>query len=111
MSQASSPGRCCWPMPWIRSGAPSAARTRTAANDFREGSFASVLTAPRSLPVYYTIFVHTLAMAATINLVRHEEKLGHTGASALIDPAILAVAISFAFVAHLIEIALWAALV
>jgi hypothetical protein len=61
--------------------------------------------------IYYTIFVHALAMAATINLVRHEEKLGHTGASALIDPAILAVAISFAFVAHLIEIALWAALV
>jgi hypothetical protein len=49
-------------------------------------------------------------MAATINLVRHEKKLGRTGAGALIDLAILAVAISFAFVAHLIEIALWAAL-
>jgi hypothetical protein len=57
-----------------------------------------------------TIFVHALAMAATINLVRHEKKLGRTGAGALIDLAILAVAISFAFVAHLIEIALWAAL-
>jgi Ion channel len=57
-----------------------------------------------------TIFVHALAMAATINLVRHERKLGRTGAGALIDLAILALAISFAFVAHLIEIALWAAL-
>ncbi len=31
MSQASSPGRCCWPMSLIRCGGPSAVRTRTAA--------------------------------------------------------------------------------
>ena len=57
-----------------------------------------------------TIFVHALALAAAINLFRYERKLGRTGAGALIDLAILALVISFAFVAHLIEIALWAAL-
>src|SRR5215813_9656438 len=57
-----------------------------------------------------TIFVHALALAATVKLFRHERRLGHVGAGALIDLAIVAVAISFAFVAHLIEIALWAVL-
>ena len=32
ISQASSPGRCCWPLSLIRCGGPSAVRTRTAAN-------------------------------------------------------------------------------
>src|SRR5262249_8950445 len=31
MSQASSPGRCCWPLFLIRCGGPSATRTRIAA--------------------------------------------------------------------------------
>ena len=57
-----------------------------------------------------TIFIHALALAATINLVRYERKRGRAGAGALIDLAIVAAAISFAFVAHLIEIALWAVL-
>jgi hypothetical protein len=57
-----------------------------------------------------TIFVHALAMVATINLFRYERKRGRAGAGALIDLSILALVISFAFVAHLIEIALWAAL-
>ena len=57
-----------------------------------------------------TIFVHALALAATVNFVRHERRLGRAGAGALIDLAIVALAVSFAFVAHLIEIALWAVL-
>jgi hypothetical protein len=57
-----------------------------------------------------TIFVHALALAATINFVRHERRLGRAGSGAVIDLAIVAVVISFAFVAHLIEIALWAVL-
>jgi len=57
-----------------------------------------------------TIFVHALALAATVNFVRHERRLGHAGAGALIDLAIVALAISFAFMAHLIEIGLWAVL-
>jgi len=57
-----------------------------------------------------TIFVHALALAATVNFVRHERRLGRAGAGALIDLAIVVLAVSFAFVAHLIEIALWAVL-
>ena len=57
-----------------------------------------------------TIFVHALALAATVNFVRHERRLGRAGAGAVIDLAIVALVISFAFVAHLIEIALWAVL-
>jgi hypothetical protein len=60
--------------------------------------------------VVCTIFIHALTIVATVNLVRHERKLGRAGAGPLIDLAILTLAISFAFVAHLIEIALWAAL-
>ena len=60
--------------------------------------------------VVCTIFVHALALAATVNFVRHERRLGRAGAGALIDLAIVALVISFAFVAHLIEIALWAVL-
>ena len=57
-----------------------------------------------------TIFLHALALSATVNLFRHERKLGRAGAGALIDLAIVALVISFAFVAHLIEIAFWAVL-
>ena len=57
-----------------------------------------------------TIFVHALALAATVNVFRHERRLGRAGAGSSIDLAIVALAISFAFVAHLIEIALWAVL-
>ena len=57
-----------------------------------------------------TIFVHALALAAAINLFRYERRLGRAGAGALIDLAIVALVTSFAFVAHLIEIALWAVL-
>ena len=57
-----------------------------------------------------TIFVHALALTATINLFRYERRLGRAGAGALIDFAIVTLVISFAFVAHLIEIALWAVL-
>jgi CDP-diglyceride synthetase len=60
--------------------------------------------------VVCTIFVHALAFVATVNLCRHERKRGRAGAGALIDLAILTLVMAFAFVAHLIEIALWAAL-
>ena len=57
-----------------------------------------------------TVFVHALALAVTVNFLRHERKLGRAGAGALIDLAIVVLVISFAFVAHLIEIAFWAVL-
>jgi hypothetical protein len=55
-----------------------------------------------------TIVIHALALAATINLVRREQRIGHAGASFWIDLAIVVVAILIAFTAHLVEIALWA---
>jgi hypothetical protein len=57
-----------------------------------------------------TIFIHALTVSATVNFVRHERRRGRAGASGWIDVAIVALVVSFAFVAHLIEIALWAVL-
>jgi hypothetical protein len=57
-----------------------------------------------------TIIVHALAVSATVNVVRRERRLGRAGARFWIDVAIVAVAILFAFAAHLVEIALWALL-
>jgi hypothetical protein len=57
-----------------------------------------------------TILVHALTLNATVYFVRHERRLGHAGANFWNDVAIVAVTISFAFTAHLVEIALWAQL-
>ena len=57
-----------------------------------------------------TIIVHALAVSATVNVVRRERRRGRAGASFWIDVAIVAVGISFAVAAHLVEIALWALL-
>lgn len=60
--------------------------------------------------VLCTIFIHALAVSATVSFVRHEKKLGRESASSWVDVAIVALAMSIALVAHLIEIALWAVL-
>ena len=60
--------------------------------------------------VLCTIFIHALAVGATVNFVRHEKRLGRAGAGLWIDLPIVVLVISFAFVAHLIEITLWAVL-
>ena len=60
--------------------------------------------------VLLTIFIHALAVGATVNFIRHEKRLGRAGAAFWIDLNIVALTILFAFVAHLIEIALWAVL-
>jgi hypothetical protein len=60
--------------------------------------------------VLCTIFIHALAVGATVNFVRREKRLGRTGAGLWIDLAIVVLTMSFAFLAHLIEIALWAVL-
>ncbi|MGA7317189.1 MAG: ion channel [Silvibacterium sp.] len=57
--------------------------------------------------VLCTIFVHGLALGATVNFVRYEKGLGRVGVGLWIDLGIVGLAISFVFVAHLIEIALW----
>jgi hypothetical protein len=50
------------------------------------------------------------ALVATVNFFRHERRLGRAGARIWINFAIVVVAMRLAFVAHLIEIALWAGL-
>ncbi len=55
-----------------------------------------------------TIFIHALALATTVNLFRYERRRGYLGANALKNFAIIALVISVAFTAHLIEIGLWA---
>ena len=60
--------------------------------------------------VVCTIFIHALTLSVSVNFFRHERRLGRAGTSFWIDVAIVARAILFALVAHLIEIALWAVL-
>jgi len=60
--------------------------------------------------VVSTIFVHALAVGATVKFVRHEIRRGRAGTSFWIDFAIVALTMLFVLVAHLIEIALWAVL-
>ena len=57
-----------------------------------------------------TIIIQALAVIATVNFIRRERRLGRVGAGFLIDLSIVALAISVALVAHLIEIAIWAVL-
>jgi len=57
-----------------------------------------------------TIMIHALALAATVTLVRREQRLGLAGESFGTDLAIVVVAILIALAAHLIEIAVWAGL-
>ena len=56
-----------------------------------------------------TIFVHVLPLGATTTIVRRQKRLGQAGASFWSDFAIVALIILLSMVAHLIEIALWAA--
>jgi len=56
-----------------------------------------------------TIFVHALPVGATVSIARREKKLSQAQLSLRNNFAIVASIILFALVAHLIEIALWAA--
>ena len=58
--------------------------------------------------VVCTILLHALAVSATVHFVRHARTRGRAGKSVWIDMVIVALVISFAFVAHLLEIAVWA---
>jgi Ion channel len=55
-----------------------------------------------------TILIHAIPLSATVNFVRREKSRGRVGKGFWSDIAIVARAISYATVAHLIEIALWA---
>ena len=60
--------------------------------------------------VVCTIFLHALAVSATVHFVRQARTRGRVGIHVWSDMAIVALVISFAFVAHLLEIAVWAVL-
>lgn len=59
---------------------------------------------------FCTILIHSVALGVSVNLFRHERRLGRVGSRLWIDLGIFVLAISIALAAHLIEIALWAAL-
>ena len=60
--------------------------------------------------VLCTILIHALALGATVNFFRYENRLGRPGAGVFVDLAIAVLVISFAFAAHLLAIGLWAVL-
>jgi hypothetical protein len=57
--------------------------------------------------VLCTIFIHSLALVATVNFFRRETRRSRVGMRYLIDITIVVSVMSFAFVAHVIEVALW----
>src|SRR5262249_46945885 len=62
-----------------------------------------------TIAVLCTIAIHAAALSATVNLFRHERRLGRAGIRFWSNVLIVALAVLFAFAAHLVEIALWAA--
>jgi hypothetical protein len=60
--------------------------------------------------VICTTFFHALPLSATVSFVRREKKLGHLGVNFRIDMGVVIRIILYAFVAHLIEVGLWAVL-
>jgi Ion channel len=60
--------------------------------------------------VICTILIHAWLLSATITFVRRERKLGHLGINFWKDMGVVIRTILYAFVAHLIEMALWATL-
>ena len=63
-----------------------------------------------AIAVLCTILIHGLALGAMVNFFRYERSHGRAGIGPRIDLAIVVLVIAFAFIAHLIEIALWAKL-
>jgi hypothetical protein len=60
--------------------------------------------------VLCTIFIHGFALGATVNFFRRETRLGRAGMRYLIDLTIVVLVMSFAFAAHMVEVAVWALL-
>jgi hypothetical protein len=63
-----------------------------------------------SIVTLCTILIHSVTLGMTVRFFRRERKLGHVGSVVSIHLVIFTLAMSFAFLAHLTEIALWAAL-
>jgi hypothetical protein len=60
--------------------------------------------------VLCTLMIHGLAVLTNVNFVRYERRRGRIGVGFRIDFAIVVVAMMLVFVAHLIEMAMWAGL-
>jgi len=60
--------------------------------------------------VFCTIIIHALVLMAAVNFVRRERRLARAGVNFWVDVVIVALVICFALMAHLAEIAVWAAL-
>jgi Ion channel len=63
-----------------------------------------------SAAVICTILIHALPLGATVSFIRREKQLGRLGINFRTDMGVVMRIILVAFVAHLIEIALWATL-
>lgn len=63
-----------------------------------------------SIATLCTILIHSVTLGTTVRFFRRERRLGRVGSVVSMNLAIFALAMLFAFVAHLTEIALWAAL-
>jgi hypothetical protein len=63
-----------------------------------------------SVTALCTILIHSVALGATVRFFRRERSLGRVGSVVWMNLGIFVLAILIAFVAHLTEIALWAAL-
>jgi Ion channel len=63
-----------------------------------------------AIAVLCTLMIHGLAIIANVNFVRYERRRGRMGIGFRIDFAIVVVAMALVFVAHLIDMALWAGL-
>ena len=60
--------------------------------------------------VLCTLLIHGMALVANVNFVRYERRRGRVGVGFRIDFTIVVVALLLVFLAHLIEMALWAGL-
>ena len=61
-----------------------------------------------AIVVALTIAIHSATVLATVQLFRHEKKAGRAGSGTLIDISIIFRVNGFAFIAHAVEIGLWA---
>jgi len=57
-----------------------------------------------------TMLIHALPLRATVDFVRYERKLRRTGKGFWSDVGIVTLVVSYALLAHLAEMALWAVL-
>ena len=63
-----------------------------------------------SITALFTMLIHSVTLGVSVRVFRRERSMGLVGSGVFIHLGIFMLAISLAFVAHLIEIGLWAVL-